>query len=286
MARALSSPLTLTLIRDTYRAADDVGDLLALLDDTGHPVSPDVVLDHLLDRVLPAAYLQRPGEPAPRYDLRTADRALRYIARRMNQEGTRDLRWWQVRAWTLAPGTATSKVLSFIAASSALALGGWLVGSVAGFLVNDPGRWALAGLAGGLAIRLVVHGRAAGQLFYAVSTWLAFGLACGLVGMVTEGVESIRWGDGIMGSMLGGFRLGLMAGLLAGLVIGLIIGLIRMLAQLTGNPTPQAATGSPDPWLRCAGTTDSTALSWRGSWSALYAAGSADGAINPAPSRG
>jgi hypothetical protein len=243
MARALSSPLTLTLVRDTYRAADDVGDLLALIDDTGHHVSPGIILHHLLDRVLPAAYLRRPGEPPPRYDLRTAERTLRYIARRMNQEGTRDLRWWHVREWTLAPGTAASRLLSFIATASALALGGWLTGRVVGLLVNDHGRWALAGLGAGLAIRPVVRGRAAGQLFYAVITWLTFGLACALVGIVTESFESIRWGGSIVGFMLNGFRLGLMAGLLAGLVIGLIIGLIRVLAQLTDN------SGPPVPYL-------------------------------------
>ena len=238
LAQALSSPLTLTLVRDTYRAANDVGDLLALIDDAGQHVSPGIILDHLLGRVLPAAYLRRPGEPPPRYDLRTAERTLRYIARRMNQESTRDLRWWHVREWTLAPGTAASRQLSFVATSCSLALGGWLVGGVVGLLAHDHGRWALVGLAAGLAIRPVVRGRAAGQLFYGVITWLAFGLGCALVGIVTEGFESIRWGGSTIGFMLVGFRLGLMAGLLAGLVIGLIIGLIRMLAQLTGNSTP------------------------------------------------
>ena len=69
LARALNNPLMLTLVRDTYRAGDDVGELLGLRDAAGHPASSQDIADHLLDRVLPAAYTQQPGEPPPRYDL-------------------------------------------------------------------------------------------------------------------------------------------------------------------------------------------------------------------------
>ena len=98
LARALSNPLMLTLVRDTYRAGDDVGELLDLRDAAGHPASSEDIAGHLLDRVLPAAYTHQPGEPLPRYDLPAAERALRRIAARMNKEETRDLRWWHVPA--------------------------------------------------------------------------------------------------------------------------------------------------------------------------------------------
>ncbi len=102
LARALNNPLMLTLVRDTYRVRDDVGELLGLSDTAGHPASGEDITGHLLDRVLPAAYIQQPGEPPPRYDLPTAERALRCIAARMNKDGTRDLQWWHVPAWTHA----------------------------------------------------------------------------------------------------------------------------------------------------------------------------------------
>ena len=102
LARALSNPLMLTLVRDTYRAADDVGELLGLRDAAGHPASSEDIGGHLLDRVLPAAYTAQPGEPPPRYDLATAERTLRRIATRMNQDGTRDLLWWHAPAWAHA----------------------------------------------------------------------------------------------------------------------------------------------------------------------------------------
>ncbi len=60
LAQALSNPLMLTLARDTYRAADDVGELLGLRDAAEHPASSQDTAGHLLDRVLPAAYIQQP----------------------------------------------------------------------------------------------------------------------------------------------------------------------------------------------------------------------------------
>ena len=102
LAQALSNPLMLTLVRDTYRAGDDAGELLSLRDAAGHPASSQDITGHLLDRVLPAAYTRQPGEPPPRYDLRTAERALRCIATRMNNDGTRDLQWWHVPGWAHA----------------------------------------------------------------------------------------------------------------------------------------------------------------------------------------
>ena len=94
LAEALNNPLALTLIRDTYQAGDDARELLDYCDATQQRVSgaqaAEELTGHLMDRILPAAYAPRPGEPPPRYDLQTAQNALTKIAARMNQDGTRD----------------------------------------------------------------------------------------------------------------------------------------------------------------------------------------------------
>ncbi len=115
IARALSNPLTLTLVRDTYREGDNVRKLLDFCDTTGQRVSREDIEDHLLDRVLPSAYAPRPGEAPPRYELQAAQRSLGYIAARMNQDGTRDLAWWRIPAWaSRAPRRiATGLVVGF-----------------------------------------------------------------------------------------------------------------------------------------------------------------------------
>jgi len=112
-AQALSSPLTLTLVRDTYRSGDEIRELLDFCDDADHHVSRDDIVGHLLDRVLPAAYAPRPGYPPPRYDLQTAQHALRCIAARMNQDGTRDLQWWRIHEWAPAAPRVIATGLAF-----------------------------------------------------------------------------------------------------------------------------------------------------------------------------
>jgi hypothetical protein len=105
VAKALSSPLSLTLLRDTYRAGDDVRELLGIAHRAGRAeVARQEVENHLLDRVLPAAYSPHLGVPPSPYDLATAQRVLRYVASRMNQREHRDLRWWRIAEWVpLAP---------------------------------------------------------------------------------------------------------------------------------------------------------------------------------------
>jgi predicted lipid-binding transport protein (Tim44 family) len=164
LARALSTPLMLTLVRDTYRPGDDAGELLGLRDAAGHPASSEDITGHLLDRVLPAAYTAQPGEPPPRYDLPAAERALRRIATRMNDDGTRDLRWWHVPAW--AP--AAPRVIAT-----------WL------------GAGAVAGLANGLAYGLadgLTGGLAAG-----LTSGLMAGFAFGRGNKSPKRIAPVRW---------------------------------------------------------------------------------------------
>src|SRR5262249_6147537 len=82
----------LTLLRDTYQTADNVDEFL----DTAAFGNRNTIEDHLLDRVLLAAYRPKPGQPRPGYAVPDAERWLRYIARRMTQDGVRDLAWWRI----------------------------------------------------------------------------------------------------------------------------------------------------------------------------------------------
>jgi hypothetical protein len=132
LTEALNNPLALTLIRDTYQSGDDARQLLDQCDTIQQRVSGEQaageITGHLLDRVLPAAYAPRPGQPPPRYDLQTAQNALAKIAARMNQDGTRDLPWWHIPRWVpRAPRIIVAGLLVGLAV-------GLVVGLMSGFL--------------------------------------------------------------------------------------------------------------------------------------------------------
>ena len=134
----------------------------------GIPHRAEDIAGHLLDRVLPAAYTPQPGEPPPRYDLPTAERALRRIATRMNKDGTRDLQWWHVPAWAHA---APRVIATWLGAALVVGL---VFGLVAGLAV---------GLAVGLAAGLAV-GLAAG---------IAAGIAFGRGNKIPKRIAPVRW---------------------------------------------------------------------------------------------
>ena len=95
LTKSLSTPLAITLIRDTYRSGDNVGELL-------DPAicSRDGDVERLLTaRILPDAYGERPGQPGPRYTVAQAEQAFVFIAIRMDRAHTRDFGWWQVCEW-------------------------------------------------------------------------------------------------------------------------------------------------------------------------------------------
>ena len=259
LARALGSPLTLTLVRDTYRSEDDVGDLLAVCDAADHVVTSEEIVDHLLDRVLPAAYARRPGDPPLRYDLQVARNALSRLAARMNQEGSRDLQWWRIREWvpaaprTIATGLTAGAGIAVLAALVIRPVTGLYAGLLAallfGLLVGLRDRTppsltgprqlcqvfrlssAPPGLAVGLPAGVVVGvpvGRAAG-----FPGGLAAGLAFGLVMALAiwlSGVFSPRGSDsavphGPLTSWQSSRAAGLLAGFVGGLAGGLAVGL-------------------------------------------------------------
>jgi hypothetical protein len=221
IARALSLPLTLTLVRDTYRGGDDVGELLDFCDAGDHGASRESIEDYLLDRVLPAAYAPRPGEPPPRYELPAARLALGHVAARMNRDGTRDLAWWRIPAWA-------SAVPRVVATGLVFGLLFWLGGGPRLGLVAVPVA-ALGYLAG---LRDKSPRRMAAlrwrQLFSRSS--LAVGLQFAVVG-----------------GLFGGFVFGLASGLTAGRTVGLVAAVATGLAGTlaAGLSRPAADDASP-----------------------------------------
>ncbi|MGO9297396.1 MAG: NACHT domain-containing protein [Streptosporangiaceae bacterium] len=231
LAQALNNPLMLTLVRDTYRAGDDVGELLGLCDAAGHPASSEDITDHLLDRVLRAAYTQQPGEPPPRYDLSTAERALRCIATRMNKDGTRDLQWWHVPAWAYAAprviATCFGAVLVFgfpagIADGIATGLGdgivtglgvGLVVAFVAGFAC---GRGKVPSRMAPVRWRRLFRRRPLG-----VGLLIGIGLGLWASSLTLAGVGLLRPGQGLEAGLVAGVACGLGAWLGTGLVAGM-----------------------------------------------------------------
>ena len=193
LAQALNNPLMLTIVRETYRSGDDAGELLDLHGVTGHAASSEDIANHILDRVLPTAYAQRPGEPPPRYNGESVERVLRYIAARMNEDGTRDLQWWQISGWAHAgPRVAVTGLV--LGLSSGLAFGlvfGLTGGLVAGFVLG-----LLAGVVAGIEAqpprRMApvqwrrLHERR--SLIYGFGSGLVAGLSIGLGRSLTWGL--------------------------------------------------------------------------------------------------
>lgn len=126
----VSTPLALTLIRDTYGAGDDVSELL----DSGRYSTRDHIEQHLIARVLPKAYTPQPGRPPPRYNIAQATQVLTFIASRMNQYHTGDFAWWQIPRW--AP-VGPRILVSVLAGGLIGALASWFMACLAvGFGYN------------------------------------------------------------------------------------------------------------------------------------------------------
>lgn len=253
LTRSLNSPLTLTLLRDTYQSGDDVRELLDFCDSL-HGASKahasEEITGLLLDRVLPAAYTQRPGQPPPPYDLRTARSALTKIAAQMNHSGTRDLRWWRIPAW--APAGRRCAVAGVVAA---LAAGLLVVLARVAAGQGTNGIWShlTLGIEAGLLVGFASRGG-----FYphklvwpwtflqreptTPGTWLAFGLM----------YISMTVGFLILGLLLGlqgwhktghaaALAFGISSGILGALLIAflfMLVGTGRMRHRGTSAPSP------------------------------------------------
>ena len=258
LAEALNNPLALTLIRDTYQSDEDARELLDFCDTIQLQVSAaqasDEIAGHLLDRVLPAAYAPRPGQPAPPYDLKTAEKVLAKIAARMNQDGTRDLQWWQIPQWV--PPVQRIMVGGLVVGLVTGLAGGLIMGWLRG---PGDGLWTgiivglLAGVASGIAARST-SGPPAGigkigrprfrQVFTRRS--LRFGLLSGLVAGLLAGVaEGVIIGvdTGLTDGLVSGLRVLLGIGIAFGLFSVLVVGFANAFVDLesTSSPSPTAS---------------------------------------------
>jgi hypothetical protein len=233
LAQALTTPLMLTLVRDTYGPEQRVDELL-----DGHRFpTREAVEDHLLDRVLTTAYTRHPGRVAPLYTGDQARRWLGQLAHRMSEEGTRDLVWWRIPRWV----PAWPRVFATVALMSVVAV--FLVGSLAGLATRMHLLSAFG--VGPLTALACVFGKTLGY---------AFMFGSGLLLMSPSGGGSspqrrrLRWSrtEIFMIFLLAigvGIGIGLQSGLLSGLSIGLSVGLVSSfvvgLGFVLGGGPPQ-----------------------------------------------
>ncbi len=232
VAHALDTPLMLSLLLDTYRPHDPVDELI---DEERFPGREEIE-EHLLARVLTAAYTPRPGDPAPPCTLGQAWRWLGNLAARMKQDDTRDLAWWRIpqwlpsRHWKISIGLAVGLINGLASA---------LVFGIAAGIVFGP----TSGLVTGLAV-----GPASGVVF-GLTVGLAFGLAVELraglaVGLAT-GVE-VGLAAGIMGGLRFGLNFGLAVGITSWLTIALTTALtIGLTAGFTSSLDTTNDSGFP-----------------------------------------
>ncbi|MGH3889147.1 MAG: NACHT domain-containing protein [Pseudonocardiaceae bacterium] len=244
LAQALDTPLMVTLIRDTYRRGDPVDELI----DSSRFASREAIEDHLLDRVLPIAYAQHPGRPTPPYTEDEARQWLTYLARHMNDEGTRDLAWWQIPRWV--PVWSRALVTGLV-----VGLVGLLAFGLTSVFRIGLKNGLMLGLTSGLTYALVFgfvsvlgggYSRQLGWLPWSrtdIRTTLMFGLTGGLVfGVSNWLVTWLRYG------FAKGLMFGIVYGLLNILVVGVAFGFLNRLAGLS-----KEAASSIDPrslWRR------------------------------------
>lgn len=228
IAKALSNPLTLTLVRDTYRSGDDIRELLDFCDAVGD-VSGEDIQDQLLDRVLPAAYTTPPGELPSRYGLDEAQRALVCIAARMGQEGTRDLSWWRLPAWASA---APRVIVTGAVFGVMFALGGRnpVFGLVAGAVF---GRFYLLGDRGKPPARIAPLQRRHLLSRYSLVVGLVYALTGGILCAVFGLAVRLRGGEIV--ALAAGVGIG------AGLAGAVTAGLSRSAADDAGPLTPRVS---------------------------------------------
>lgn len=210
---AMSTPLALTLIRDTYQAGDDVSELLNITE-SGTRVDLE---QHLVGRVLVDAYTSRPGRPKPRYSLSQAERALAFLARQMHHDHSRDLGWWHIPRWA----STTPRILTSVITVGLL---GGILGTILYALaptgLSRTDRLLLGLMIGfGVGIPLGLEGGRGAREPKRVRTWrgislrlilitgLAYGLAAGLlmllVCLLTSPLVGPKWANPLAGAVAG-----------------------------------------------------------------------------------
>jgi hypothetical protein len=234
-----STPLALTLMRDTYRAGDDVGELL---NGAWGGICTDVE-QRLFGRVLLNAYTPRPGRPKPRYTVGQAKQTLAFLAQRMTRDQTRDLGWWHIPQWisttprvlaSMLAGGILGALLSVILVGLIYGSSAWPNGLTRSFwtslgypLVAGFGVGLALGFGGGhgsgkpkqISARYAFTRRSAltAWLTYALATWLGVLLVSLVVGVVYDyvGIPNVL-SRGVVGFVVG-LPLGLQRKLVGGI---------------------------------------------------------------------
>jgi hypothetical protein len=213
LSLTLDNPLALTLVRDTYQTENSVRELLEFcgpLDGMPADWAVEAIIGHLLDRFLAAVYTRRPGQPPLPYDLATAQRTLARIAARMNQDGTRNLNWWQIPAW--AP--RKPRVI-------ASAIAGALTGGLLDGFRYGLSRYAFAGMLGGALIGgFFVSGLAGEGLRRLLAKLPVIGWDESRVPGNGQLTNALNWPN-----LVGVLGWGLAAGFVAGPATGFVVGL-------------------------------------------------------------
>jgi hypothetical protein len=112
LAQALNTPLTLTLVRDTYGRGLDIDNLIDSHIDSSASSSTEAIEEHLLEQVVTAAYATHPGRPVLGFTVEQARRWLGKLARQMNEERTHNLTWWRIPAWAPAWPRAIATIMA------------------------------------------------------------------------------------------------------------------------------------------------------------------------------
>jgi hypothetical protein len=228
----------LSLIRDIH--ADEFEGLIAIT----QLQSREDIEDYLLARILPSAYTPRAGALPTRYTLDEAERALAYIAWRMNRDHTRDLAWWLIPHWAPA---LPRVVLTAVHGGVLYGVG---FGIVIGLTEEDGIPYGLVfGLAGalvfGLAGVLNYRRRGSGPKRLGGVRWrnllnrdsLDAGFRIGLPAAVVVGLFfGIAAGLGA-GGLRGGLSAGLRWGIGFGGAVGVSLGLASAVASWLGQPS-------------------------------------------------
>ena len=233
VARALNSPLVLTLVRDDPQAIEQL-----LQPDRFQ--APDEVTDYLLERVVPLAWgSDQPPGPSPQQ----AKRWLTYLATQMKAHHS-DIAWWQMHHWAPPGNWRWMKARWRVLANTLI--GTVVMGCVGALLFGPVGRYTMDGNTGTL------FGIRYGAVMGAV-----FGGAAGLVSELRDpsperkGLvwSAIRWASdrinpaialfiGVAVAMAVGNQSSYLFGVPAGLLAGYFGGRAALSVRLTTHASP------------------------------------------------
>ena len=236
IAKALSTPLTLTLIRDTYREGDSVRELLHFRAPDGSTTSREAIVDHLLDRGVGAGVV---GGLVVGVVAGVLAGVVGGIGRGGDIPQRIELAGWSEM---INPGGLAFGVVAGVVAGVVF---GVVFGAVAGVVAG-----VVFGVVFGLMVGLVLASGRTGVGRTSSFTpliawrneqkyWLLFGLAFGLsIGLLVGLVAGVVVGLGIR--HMAGARAGIGIGAGAGVVIGVVIGVVAGLLAPETWPTSLA----------------------------------------------